>query len=110
MLANLASAINDVPLEFGRDYGVIAFSFDEEDSPVVARQAKGNYAKILEEGLPAAEWRFLTCDLETMHALVNPECVIPMHGEHMHLRAHAKLAQANGRTSLVVAFVEYFWK
>ena len=30
MLANLANAINDVPLECGRDYGVIAFSFDDD--------------------------------------------------------------------------------
>ncbi|GKY87817.1 ribonuclease J [Sinisalibacter aestuarii] len=41
-------------------------------------------------------------DLEKMHAVVDPEFVIPMHGEHRHLREHAKLAQANGRQSLVV--------
>jgi ribonuclease J len=41
-------------------------------------------------------------DLEKMHAVVNPEVVIPMHGEHRHLREHAKLAQAGGRQSLVV--------
>lgn len=41
-------------------------------------------------------------DLEKMHAVVNPEIVVPMHGEHRHLRAHAKLAEANGRTALVV--------
>ncbi|MEM0946865.1 MAG: ribonuclease J [Pseudomonadota bacterium] len=32
-------------------------------------------------------------DLETMHELVGPKMVIPMHGEHRHLRAHAKLAE-----------------
>jgi len=41
-------------------------------------------------------------DLEKMHAVVNPEIVIPMHGEHRHLRAHAKLAEQNGRSALVV--------
>jgi ribonuclease J len=41
-------------------------------------------------------------DLERVHAVVNPEFVIPMHGEHRHLREHAKLAEANGRVSLVV--------
>ena len=41
-------------------------------------------------------------DLEKVHALVNPEFVIPMHGEHRHLRKHAQLAEANGRASLVV--------
>lgn len=35
-------------------------------------------------------------DLETMHRLVLPDVVIPMHGEHRHMREHAKLAIANG--------------
>ncbi|MEM8632645.1 MAG: ribonuclease J [Pseudomonadota bacterium] len=36
-------------------------------------------------------------DLEAMHKLVNPQMVIPMHGEHRHLREHVKLAEAGGR-------------
>ena len=40
-------------------------------------------------------------DLSFMHQLVNPQMVIPMHGEHRHLRAHSNLAQDNGKTSLV---------
>ena len=35
-------------------------------------------------------------DLETLHRLVLPDVVIPLHGEHRHLREHAKLATANG--------------
>ncbi len=69
MLANLANAINDVPLEFGRDYGVIAFSFDEEDVPGVARESKGNFTKILKEELPREEWRFLTGSEESIRSL-----------------------------------------
>ncbi|TYB83519.1 ribonuclease J [Maritimibacter fusiformis] len=41
-------------------------------------------------------------DLERMHALVDPEIVLPMHGEHRHLREHANLAAANGRASMIV--------
>ncbi len=41
-------------------------------------------------------------DLQRMHNLVNPEIVIPMHGEHRHLREHAKLATEGGRASMVV--------
>lgn len=41
-------------------------------------------------------------DLEEMHRLVNPAVVIPMHGEHRHLREHARLAEAAGRISLIV--------
>ncbi|MCA1335346.1 ribonuclease J [Pseudooceanicola marinus] len=36
-------------------------------------------------------------DLETMHRVTDPQMVIPMHGEHRHLREHAKIAMAAGR-------------
>jgi ribonuclease J len=41
-------------------------------------------------------------DLETVHRVLNPEIVIPMHGEHRHLREHARIAMAAGRMSDVV--------
>lgn len=40
-------------------------------------------------------------DLERMHRIVGAETVVPMHGEHRHLREHAKLAKANGFQSIV---------
>lgn len=40
-------------------------------------------------------------DLEKVHALIDPQMVIPMHGEHRHLREHAKLAEAGGRTGVL---------
>ncbi len=40
-------------------------------------------------------------DLLRLHEIVNPKMVIPNHGEHRHLREHAKLATANGRASIV---------
>jgi ribonuclease J len=40
-------------------------------------------------------------DLETMHALVNPQLVVPMHGEHRHLREHVKVAGAGGRKGVL---------
>ncbi|WP_424939650.1 ribonuclease J [Aliiroseovarius sp. S253] len=41
-------------------------------------------------------------DLQRVHEIINPQMVIPMHGEHRHLREHAKLAEQGGRTSMVV--------
>ncbi|MEW9919178.1 ribonuclease J [Marimonas sp. MJW-29] len=35
-------------------------------------------------------------DLETLHDVVKPQVVIPMHGEHRHLREHVKLADTRG--------------
>ena len=40
-------------------------------------------------------------DIEKAHELMNPQMVIPMHGEHRHLRAHARLAEEKGRASVV---------
>ncbi|MDS9467420.1 ribonuclease J [Paracoccus sp. MBLB3053] len=41
-------------------------------------------------------------DIEAVHELLKPQIVIPMHGEHMHLREHMKLAEARGIPSMVV--------
>jgi len=40
-------------------------------------------------------------DLARMHDSLQPKMVIPMHGEHRHLREHAKLAAAKGIAALV---------
>lgn len=40
-------------------------------------------------------------DLQRLHDIVNPQMVIPNHGEHRHLREHAKLANEGGRASIV---------
>ncbi|MEH6776534.1 MAG: ribonuclease J, partial [Cereibacter changlensis] len=41
-------------------------------------------------------------DLEAVHTLLWPQMVIPMHGEHRHLREHARIASGKGLTSDVV--------
>ena len=40
-------------------------------------------------------------DLEAIHDLIKPQILIPMHGEHMHLREHAKIAAGKGIASAV---------
>lgn len=40
-------------------------------------------------------------DLLAVHNLMKPTMVIPMHGEHQHLREHAKLAAEHGRASII---------
>ena len=40
-------------------------------------------------------------DIEAVHDLLKPRAVIPMHGEHRHLREHMKLAQSKGIASEV---------
>ena len=40
-------------------------------------------------------------DIERLHDIVNPQIVVPMHGEHRHLRAHVKLTEARGRAGVL---------
>ena len=40
-------------------------------------------------------------DLTALHNIVKPQIVVPMHGEHRHLREHAALAEENGYQSVV---------
>lgn len=63
MLANLAQALNQVPLKPGLEYRVLAFSFDDEDTPSAARFSKSNYTRLLSNDFPVADWKFLTGDL-----------------------------------------------
>ncbi|MDJ0822402.1 MAG: ribonuclease J [Paracoccaceae bacterium] len=40
-------------------------------------------------------------DLEALQDLVNPQIVVPMHGEHRHLREHARLSDRRGRQGVL---------
>ncbi|MTJ05563.1 MAG: ribonuclease J [Sediminimonas qiaohouensis] len=40
-------------------------------------------------------------DLEQVHDLIQPQIIIPMHGEHRHLREHSKVAEGKGLQSIV---------
>jgi ribonuclease J len=40
-------------------------------------------------------------DLEAVHDLLRPKMLVPMHGEHRHLREHAKIAMSKGIASEV---------
>jgi ribonuclease J len=42
-------------------------------------------------------------DLETVHRILKPRVLIPMHGEHRHLREHARVGALAGITSAIVA-------
>jgi protein SCO1 len=70
-LANLALAINRMKMEIGDDYRVIALSFNHLETPENARNAKNNYVKLLYEGFPKEQWRFLTGTQENVAAVLD---------------------------------------
>lgn len=52
-------------LEFvkpGENYQVVAVSFDERDTPEIARDKKKNYIAAIKKPFPADDWKFLTGD------------------------------------------------
>ncbi len=67
-LANLAIALNNLSFQPGKDFRVVALSFNEREDFQDAAQAKRNYVKILNKGWPADEWFFLTGDKESIEA------------------------------------------
>lgn len=71
MLASLASAINHVPLTPGENYQVLAISFDAQETPELAREAKKNYLKLIEKDFPEDQWKFLTGNQKSIHGLLH---------------------------------------
>jgi len=63
MLTGLAEALGKLQIvEPGRDYRVIAISFDDRDTPEIAREKKPNYLTAINRPFPAEAWSFLTGD------------------------------------------------
>ncbi len=67
LLSGVARALGKLELlQPGRDFQVVALSFDEHDTPVVARDRKNNYVKAVGRPFPAEAWKFLTGDAENI--------------------------------------------
>ena len=70
-LANLAIALNNLSFKPGKEYKVIALSFNEAESHEDASRAKKNYLKIVGEDFPSEAWTFLTGSPETIKAAMD---------------------------------------
>ena len=78
----------------GNERGVIRIinAFSEKGVDVVDESAGGHYHVSGHANRP---------DLEEMHELIKPQMLIPMHGEHRHLREHVKIAADKGLQGVV---------
>jgi len=70
-LANLATALKDLSFQPGKDYRVIALSFNDVEDFEVASHAKPNYLKIAGDDFPPSEWHFLTGDKDNIKTLTD---------------------------------------
>jgi protein SCO1/2 len=91
MLFGLSEVLSKLDLTPGRDYQVIALSFDDTDTPEAAQNLKRNYIKAIDKPFPQDAWKFLTGDRENiekisratginykkvMHGFIHPEVLI----------------------------------
>ena len=61
LLNGLAEVLGKLDLiQPGKDFQVIALSFDDKDTPAVARDKKPNYIKAIGRPYPENTWKFLT--------------------------------------------------
>ncbi len=70
-----------------RDVLRIVNQFSEQGVDVVDESSEGHFHVSGHANRP---------DLERMHQIVQPQIVVPMHGEHRHLREHVKISKSKG--------------
>jgi protein SCO1/2 len=69
LLYNLAGALNQLSSEPGKEYQVLAVSFDETEKPPLALEKKRLYLKMIEKPFPEEVWRVLTGEEENIRKL-----------------------------------------
>jgi protein SCO1/2 len=90
-LDGLAISLGKLNLLPGKDYRVVTVSFDDQDTPEIARSVKRNYIKAIGKPFPEDAWRFLTgtgdnarrlCEalgisvMRSGHGFIHPEVLI----------------------------------
>lgn len=70
-LVNLATAIKKSNFRPGKDFKVIAFSFNELEDDNNARIAKRNYLRLLPKNFSPEDWKFLTGSKESILEVTN---------------------------------------
>ena len=70
-LSHLTDAVNRSSFTPGKDFNLIAFSFNDQDDPAKAKAAKDNYLRLLPETFPKESWKFLTGSKEDILALTS---------------------------------------
>ena len=71
LLNGLATTLNEIGLEPGKDFQVVTVSFDPVDTPEVAHQKRINYLKQMTRPFPPSAWRFLTGSAQATKAVTD---------------------------------------
>ncbi len=71
LISNVVEVVNQMELEPGKDYRLVAVSFDPTDTPELALQKKANYLNQLRRPFSPDAWRFLTGSAENTGAVAD---------------------------------------
>jgi protein SCO1/2 len=71
VFSSMTKVVNQMSLEPGKDYRLVAVSFDPTDTPEMARSKKANYLNLLRRPFPPDAWRFLTGSVENTKAVAD---------------------------------------
>ena len=71
LLTELAWVVDKVDLEPGKDFQVVALSFDHHEKPPLAAKWKKNYLAAIKRPFPDSDWVFLTGDSANIKALAD---------------------------------------
>jgi protein SCO1/2 len=71
ILSGMVQVLNQIPEEPGKDFRVIAVSFDPSDTPEMARQKKANYLNQMKRRFSPDAWRFLTGSAQNTKAVAD---------------------------------------
>lgn len=71
LLYHLAQTLQQLSAEPGREFKVLAISFDETERPELANGKREFYLKMIEKPFPREAWRFFTGDKENIERLMD---------------------------------------
>jgi protein SCO1/2 len=71
LINSMVEVINRIQLEPGKDFRLVAMSFDPTDTPEKAREKKANYLNQLRRPFPPSAWHFLTGSAENIKAVAD---------------------------------------
>ncbi len=71
LLNSMVDVVNRIQLEPGKDFRLIAVSFDPADTPEQARRKKANYLNMLKRQFSPDAWHFLTGSAENTKAVAD---------------------------------------
>lgn len=71
LLNSVVQVVNQIQLQPGKDFRLIAVSFDPRDTPEQARQKKANYLNMLKRPFPPDAWAFLTGTAENSRKIAH---------------------------------------